>query len=67
MNGCDKGNQPYTDRMLINISSPKPPSDVSAKKIDLNKSTINDLKKNEINNNYLKEKVLNKIVVSTHN
>jgi hypothetical protein len=52
---------------MINISSPKPPSDASVKKIDLNKSTVDDIKKNEMAHNYLKEKVLNKIVPSTHN
>ncbi len=67
MNGLDKGNQPYTDRILINISSPKPPSDVSVSKIDLNRSTVNDLKKNETNSNYLKEKILNTIVSTTYN
>lgn len=52
---------------MINISSPKPPSDASVKKIDLNKSTVDDLKKYEMGHSYLKEKVLNKIVANTHN
>lgn len=52
---------------MINISSPKPPSDASVKKIDLNKSTVDGLKKNEMDQSYLKEKILNKITASTHN
>jgi hypothetical protein len=46
---------------MINITSPKPPSDNSGKRIDLNKSTVNDAKKNEMSHNYLKDKIINKV------
>ena len=46
---------------MINISSPKPPSDNSGKRIDLNKSTVNEAKKNQMSHNYLKDKIINKV------
>lgn len=48
---------------MINITSPKPQhAETSAKKIDLNKSTVADKSKNDGSFTNLKEKILNKII-----
>jgi hypothetical protein len=52
----------FNDKITINITSPKPqPSDTSARKVDLNKSSVGDKIKNDSSFSYLKEKIINKI------